>query len=144
MIHNKNDFENRLKSLENKVSKLENIIYSKPFPKKLTNVAKTEKILIEQIKHISITHLVVISLKWNQKQTREEIKKTLEDWGKVVGNWFSGGNLNNRLVKINIVKRDGTNEKNYDIFSLTKKGELLANQLIKKITENPKNDTIRH
>lgn len=58
-----------------------------------------EKIVIDKIDDISIQHLVVIILKLKPNQTRHEIKKIMEDWGKVVGNWFRGGNMNNRLVK---------------------------------------------
>jgi hypothetical protein len=35
----------------------------------------------------------VISLRLQQKQTKAEIKQTLEDWGKAFGNWFEGGKI---------------------------------------------------
>lgn len=126
--------ENRLNQLEKRVGKLENAIHKKGVSStKSTRIQDVERILIDKIDKISVPHLVIIALKWKPKQTRAEIKQMLDDWGKVVGNWFKGGNMNNRLIKKNIVKRDGANENNEDLFSLTKKGELVAEELINKI-----------
>lgn len=77
--------------------------------------------------------MIIISLKLNGKQSKEQIKNTLQDWGKVYGNWFEGGNFNGRLVKKNIVKKEeARDEKNEDLFSLTKRGEMMAEELIAK------------
>lgn len=128
--------KNKTLSLEERVKRLEEIVFGTDYlSKKFQTV---EKLIIDQIDDISTQHLVVIALKLKPKQTRQEIKKILEDWGKVVGDWFKGGNMNNRLIKMNIIKKDSVNEKNDDIFVLTKKGELLADELIKKL--NMKND----
>ncbi|CAE6486771.1 hypothetical protein [Candidatus Nitrosotenuis uzonensis] len=126
------DDNNRISKLEKRVEKLENAVFK---GSSSYSVSKNtlEDTLVKEVNKIPIQHLVVISLKLNGKQTRDEIKKSLEDWGKVFGNWFRGGNFNNRLIKMNIVKRDDKNKDGDDIFVLTKKGELLANELIEKI-----------
>ena len=61
------------------------------------------------------------------------MKNMLQDWGKVYGSWFDGGNFNGRLVRKNIVKKEDRNEKNEDLFSLTRRGEMLADELITKV-----------
>lgn len=35
----------------------------------------------------------MISLRLHQKQTKAEIKQTLEDWGKAFDNWFEGSKI---------------------------------------------------
>ena len=125
--------EKRFHKLEERVSKIEKVLFKEGSVSKAVGI---EKLIVENVEDISTQHLVVIALKLKPKQTRKEIKKILEDWGKVVGDWFKGGNMNNRLVKMSIVKRDDVNEKNDDLFSLTKKGELLADELIEKLKRN--------
>ena len=80
--------------------------------------------------------MILISLRIKNKQTREQIKKTLQDWGKVYGNWFDGGNFNGRLLKKNIVRKDGKNDNNDETYSLTKRGEFLADELIVKVRKD--------
>jgi hypothetical protein len=129
--------EDRLNQLEKRVVKLENATHKKGGSlTKSTQMLDVERMLIDKIDQMSVPHLVIIALKLRPKQTRTELKQMLEDWGKVVGSWFKGGNLNNRLIKKNIVKRDGVNENNEEIFSLTKRGEVLAEELIDKIKSN--------
>jgi len=125
-----NPLEKRFQRLEERVSRIEKLLSKGNIAPKTSGI---EKLIVENVEDISTQHLVVITLKLKSKQTRQEIKKTLEDWGKVVGDWFKGGNMNNRLIKMSIVKRDGVNEKNDELFLLTKKGELLADELIEKI-----------
>ena len=125
--------EKRFHKLEERVSKIEKVLFKEGSVSKAVGI---EKLIVENVEDISTQHLVVIALKLKPKQTRQEIKKMLEDWGKVVGDWFKGGNMNNRLVKMSIVKRGDVNEKNDDLFSLTKKGELLADELIEKLKRN--------
>ena len=125
--------EKRFHKLEERVSKIEKVLFKEGSVSKAVGI---EKLIVENVEDISTQHLVVIALKLKPKQTRKEIKKILEDWGKVVGDWFKGGNMNNRLVKMSIVKRGDVNEKNDDLFSLTKKGELLADELIEKLKRN--------
>ena len=124
------ELENRIQDIERRLSKLEaalggNQIRAKP--------SALETKLVENAGKINTQEMIVISLKLSGRQTKEQIKNTLQDWGKVYGNWFEGGNFNGRLVKKNIVKKDDKNEKNEDLFSLTKAGEMLADELIAKV-----------
>lgn len=117
--------------LEERVARLEKIVLSRDYSAKKSG--SIEKLVIDDIDDISTQHLVVIALFLKPKQTKQEIKKILQDWGKAVGNWFQGGNLNNRLLKKGIIKKDGANPKNDDLFSLTGKGGNVAKKLIDKI-----------
>lgn len=127
------DFEKRFQNIEERLSKIEEFLFKGDSVPKSTGF---EKLIVENVEKIPIHHLTVTALRLKPKQTRKEIKKMLEDWGKIIGDWFRGGNLNNRLIKMSLVKRDGVNEKNEEIFSLTKKGELLADELIQKLKNN--------
>lgn len=124
------DFEKRFQKIEERLSKIEEFLFKGESTPKSTGL---EKMIVENVEKISTHYLIVIALRLKPKQTRQEIKKMLEDWGKIVGDWFKGGNMNNRLIKLSLVKRDGVNEKKEEIFSLTKKGELLADELIQKL-----------
>lgn len=118
-------------SLEERVARLEKIVLSEYYsPKKPDSI---EKLVIDNVDDISTQHLVVIALSLKSKQSKQNIKNILEDWGKAIGNWFQGGNMNNRLVKTGIIKKDGTNDKKEDLFSLTGKGKNIAKKLIEKI-----------
>ena len=99
----------------------------------MTNSDELERKLVENAGKMNTQEMIVISLRLNGKQTKERVKSTLQDWGKVYGNWFDGGNFNGRLVRKNIVKKEDKNEKNEDLFSLTKRGEMLADELITKV-----------
>lgn len=126
-------FEKKLQNIEKRLFNLENAVFGSGKVSSSQRASSIEKLLVEKIDEIKTQNLVIISLKLHGKQTRDEIKKTLQDWGKVFGNWFKGGNFTNRLLKTNIVKSSEKNDKGKDIFSLTQKGELLADKLIKKI-----------
>lgn len=124
------DFEKRFQKIEGRILKIEEFLFKDKSMPKSTGF---EKLLVENIEKIPIPHLTIIALRLKSKQTRQEIKKMLEDWGKIVGDWFRGGNMNNRLIKMSLVKRDGSNDHNDECFSLTKKGEFLADELIQKL-----------
>ena len=89
--------------------------------------------LVENADKLKSQEMLIISLKLNSKQTKDEFKRTLQDWGKVFGNWFDGGNFNGLLVKKNVVKKEGKNENDEAAFSLTRRGEMLADELIAKL-----------
>lgn len=124
------ELENRISGIERRLSLLESSLERKQSVTPRSN--DLEARLVENAQKIKTQEMIVISLKLNGEQTKEEIKNTLQDWGKVYGNWFDGGNFNGRLVKKNIVKKEAKNEKNEDLFSLTKRGEMLADELIAK------------
>lgn len=123
--------ETRLESLEERLTRIEKIVLREDFSSKKRG--GVEKIVIDNIDKISTQHLVVIALYLKPKQTKQEIKNMLQDWGKAVGNWFQGGNLNNRLLKKGVIKKDDVNEKKEDLFSLTGKGQNIVKNLIEKV-----------
>lgn len=74
----------------------------------------------------------MISLRLHQKQTKAEIKQTLEDWGKAFGNWFEGG----KILTADWCAQKGHHKerrRRRHIFALIKKGELLADKLIERV-----------
>ena len=125
--------ESRIGDIERRLSKLEEILQGER-QSQTTRSNELEQRLVENADKMNTQEMIIISLRVNGKQTKEEVKKMLQDWGKVYGNWFDGGNFNGRLVRKNIVKKEGKNDKNEDLFSLTKRGEMLADELIIKVT----------
>ena len=129
--------ENRIVDLERRLSKLEAAVAEGVGQQQFLPTTRPNNLevkLVENSDKMNTQELIIISLKLNGRQTKEEIKKTLQDWGKVYGNWFDGGNFNGRLVKKNIVRReDDKGPNNEDLFSLTKRGEMLADELIAKV-----------
>lgn len=124
------ELENRIHDIERRLSKLEAALGGNQIAARPEGL---EAKLVENADKINTQEMIVISLKLGGRQTKEQIKNALQDWGKVYGNWFEGGNFNGRLVKKNIVKREDKNEKNEDLFLLTKRGEMLAEDLIAKV-----------
>jgi hypothetical protein len=124
--------ERRIGDIERRLSKLEEILQEER-QSLTTRSNELEQRLVENADKTNTQEMIIISLRVNGKQTKEEVKRMLQDWGKVYGNWFDGGNFNGRLVRKNIVKKDGKNEKDEDLFSLTKRGEMLADELITKV-----------
>jgi hypothetical protein len=125
--------ESRIGDIDRRLSKLEEILLGER-QSQTTISNELEQRLVENADKMNTQEMIIISLRVNGKQTKEEVKKMLQDWGKVYGNWFDGGNFNGRLVRKNIVKKEGKNDKNEDLFSLTKRGEMLADELIIKVT----------
>ena len=125
--------ESRIGDIERRLSKLEEILQGER-QSQTTRSNELEQRLVENADKMNTQEMIIISLRVNGKQTKEEVKTMLQDWGKVYGNWFDGGNFNGRLVRKNIVKKEGKNGKNEDLFSLTKRGEMLADELITKVT----------
>ena len=125
--------ESRIGDIDRRLSKLEEILLGER-QSRTTISNELEQRLVENADKMNTQEMIIISLRVNGKRTKEEVKKMLQDWGKVYGNWFDGGNFNGRLVRKNIVKKEGKNDKNEDLFSLTKRGEMLADELIMKVT----------
>ena len=128
------EIEARIKMIEDRLAKLESSLIGAStggaVPQGL------EVLLIKNAGSIKTQDMIIISLRRNGRQTKEGIKKTLQDWGKVYGTWFDGGNFNGRLVKKNIVKKEGSNDDNEEYYSLTKRGEFIADELIQKVLAN--------
>ena len=127
------NLEERVQDLEKRVQKLES---NKIEVQSLSN---TEAKLLEIINDIKPQDLVVIVLRLNVNFSKNEIKKTLQDCGcdkKTMG-WFNGGNFNKRLIDKGIIISNTKNEKNKDVFSLSKiKGIKKANEIFQKYSLN--------
>jgi hypothetical protein len=122
--------EERLENLERRVQKLEDTI-SASGPVAASKPDSIESLIISNVNKIETQDLVIIGLKLKPRQTKTQIKAMLQDWGARVGNWFQGGNLGTRMVRKSIVKKEETKEG--VVFSLTKKGELLAQKALDEI-----------
>ena len=125
--------EERITSLEERITSLEERIT--PLEERINNELTVssnsldvfEQTLIEKIEQISIPSLIMLSLFLNREQTKLEIQRTLTNWGRACGNWFRGGNFNNRLIK-KLFVRSTTNNK----YQLTKKGQVETKKMIEK------------
>ncbi len=123
------DLEKTVADLEKRLARLEQAVYGK----KEAGLAKGfERQLVEKIEETGTQDLILLALQIKPKQTKAQIKAVLADWGKAFGSWFEGGNFSGRLVKSGLVKNDGESD-GEDVFSLTKKGEMEAAALVKKI-----------
>jgi hypothetical protein len=129
------ELEKRISELEARVSKLEGLAATSPGQ---TTHNDVEDALIDMIDDIGIQNLIILSLRLKGPATREQIRQTLDNWGKAYGSWFRGGNFNARLVDKGIVKLNSTTDNGGEIYALTKKGERVADQLTAEITSKTK------
>ncbi len=97
------ELESRISDIERRLSKLEAALIGTHSVTPRSNDLEAK--LVENAEKLKTQEMIIISLKIHGKQTKEQIKATLQDWGKVYGNWFEGGNFNGRLVKKYIVKK---------------------------------------
>ena len=133
-------YDERISSLEKRVEILEKTI--SVTDTKQNKLSKNfEQPLIGKIDSIPIPHLVVISLRIHNEQTKKEIKETLRDWGKHYRSWFSGGNFNNRLIKTLIVKQSEQKNK-ISTYTLTKKGKIEAEKIINKYISSSQSEAV--
>jgi len=127
--------EARLLNLENKISQIEkqlkNIVEERP--KNQINFGSFEKKLSEKLDDIGTQDLVIVCLKLKQKQSKSQLEDTIKNWGKPSSSWFNSNNFKARLRDKGFIMKDGKNENDEDVFSLTQiKGVKMANQLFKK------------
>lgn len=113
-------------------SKVDELI-QKVKARKMPKLESFEVLLANQIDDISIPELVIIALRINNRQTKSQIAKTIGDLGRDIGSWFRGGNINNRLIKAGLVKKDEEDQGVEHVFSLTVKGMIVAEKLLDKI-----------
>jgi hypothetical protein len=92
-----------------------------------------EQRIVEKVDDIGTQDLILVALMQNPKQSKAQIRQVLNDWGKAYGSWFEGGNFSGRLVKAGLVKKDGASDAGEELFSLTKKGEMEAGNLVSKL-----------
>ena len=133
-------YDERISSLEKRVGILEKTI--SVTDTKQNELSKNfEQTLIRKIDSIPTQHLVVISLRIHNEQTKKEIEETLRDWGKSYRSWFSGGNFNNRLIKTLIVKQSEQKNK-IPTYTLTKKGKMEAEKIIDKYISSNQTEAV--
>ena len=133
-------YDERISSLEKRVEILEKtILVTDTRQNKLSK--NFEQTLVRKIDSIPTQHLVIISLRIHNEQTKKEIEETLHDWGKNYRSWFSGGNFNNRLIKTLIVKQSGQKNK-MPTYTLTKKGKIEAEKTISKYMSSSQSEDV--
>lgn len=129
------EIERRILDIEKRLSILESSIKAAPS----VAVEKTPSVLEEKlpalVDDMGTQDLVLIALRLRNALTKEEIKKTLGDWGKAYGDWFTGGNFRSRLIGRGLVKLEDKKKNDQDAFSLTKKGEKVVDELIANISQ---------
>jgi hypothetical protein len=123
------DLEKTVADLEKRIARLEQAAYGR----EPAAARGFEQMLVERIEDMGTQDLILLALLIRPKQTKAEIRAVLQDWGKAFGSWFDGGNFSGRLVKSGLVKKDGANDKGEEVFALTKKGAMEADELAKKI-----------
>lgn len=128
-IELESDLEKTIRDLQKRVASLEQAIYKIP----TRSTYGIEQRIAEKVDEMGTQELIIIALRLKEKQNKEEIKDVLSDWGKAYGSWFEGGNFSGRLIKKGLVKKDNLIGSGEDLFSLTKKGEIDADNLISKL-----------
>lgn len=126
------DLEKVILDLQKRVTTLEQAVYGSGTSPATLNRALEQRI-VEKVDEIGTQDLVLVALMQNPKQSKSQIRQMLNDWGKAYGSWFEGGNFSGRLVKAGLVKKDGSSESGEELFSLTKKGEMEASNLVSKL-----------
>lgn len=123
------ELEKIIQDLEKRVERLENAVYKKPAAER----QDVTSLVVGNVDKIGTQDLIILALRIKPDQTKAEIKSILGDWGKSYGSWFEGGNFSGRLIKKGFVKKSGQNKEGEELFQLTKKGELHADELLSKI-----------
>lgn len=122
------DLEKAVRDLQERVSALEQAIYTSP----KTAARGLEQRLAEKVDEIGTQDLILVALRLKPQQSKEEIKSVLSDWGKAYGSWFEGGNFSGRLIKKGLVKKVDSGKAG-ELFALTKRGEIEADNQIAKL-----------
>lgn len=135
------DLEKTVQELEKRVARLEQAVFAtggagSSGEKALAQAGSLpfdERKVVGKIEEIGTQDLILLALLRRPRQTKAQIRDALSDWGKAFGSWFEGGNFSGRLVKAGLVKKDGESGDGEDTYSLTKKGEVDAEALVKKL-----------
>jgi hypothetical protein len=127
--------ENKLKIIEERVSKLEKKLHGVNDGDTKGRLNNFEKKLEGKIDTIGPQNLIIFGLKLKPKQSKNELETLLISWGtkQTIRGWLKGGNFSKRLLKTGIVMKDGKNTDGDLLYSLTKvKGVQTADSLIEK------------
>ncbi|MEX0763737.1 MAG: hypothetical protein WEC35_05545 [Nitrosopumilaceae archaeon] len=127
--------ENKLKNLEERVSKLEKKRHDGNDDSSKGTLNNFEKKLEGKIDTIGPQNLIILGLKLKSKQSKNELETLLISWGtkQTIHGWLKGGNFSKRLLKTGIVMKDGKNTDGDVLYSLTKvKGVQTVDALIEK------------
>ncbi|UVS70272.1 hypothetical protein [Nitrososphaera viennensis] len=119
--------------LQKRVASLEQAVYGNSSDSSKTVTRGLEQRIVEKVDDIGTQDLILVALMQKPKQSKAQIRQVLNDWGKAYGSWFDGGNFSGRLVKAGLVKKDGSSDAGEELFSLTKKGEMEAGNLVSKL-----------
>ncbi len=135
-MDNKDELQLRIKNLEDRLKNIEEIIFTKPVKiQQSDKLSQFYGIVARNIDKFGTQQLIVALLRLTPEKTKPQLMAILDEIGKVYGNWFRGGNFNNRLLKAGVVKVAGEAENSEQVYSLTKKGEITADEILSKIFE---------
>jgi hypothetical protein len=126
------ELEERMSHMEARIAVLENLLKSKP--KELEPASSKEAIVAAKVKDIGVQDCVILCYGLKGAQTRQQVMKTLDIWGKPYGSWFTGGNFNNRLLKKGILRPDGKSEEGEEIYCLTMSGQHTFEEKLGEVT----------
>jgi hypothetical protein len=130
----KSELEERITHMEARIAVLENLLKFKPKQQQKPTGDK-EAIVAAKIKDIGVQDCVILCYGLKGGQTKQQMMKTLDIWGKPYGSWFSGGNFNNRLLKKGILRADGKNEEGEEIYCLTMNGQHTFEEKLEQLTK---------
>ena len=135
MLNKISFLERKIKNLEKRISKLEEVKTEVSSSSKGLKLKTISKKLEDNFDRLGTQHLVVFALKLKSKQTKKQLETLLLNWGanQTIHGWFKGGNFSKRLLKAGIVMADGKNSENEALYSLTGiKGIKTFEDLLKK------------
>lgn len=122
------ELEKGISLLQHRIQDLEHLVPAIKAAKKQSTESEDERVIVENMNGKYVQDSLMFSLLLRGQQTKEQIKKTLGDWGIPFGSWFHGGNMRNRLIKTGLVKEDGENESGEESYSLTIRGSVVARE----------------
>jgi len=130
----KSELDERLTHMEARIAVLENMLQFKPNQQK--PAGDKEAIVAGKVKDIGVQGCVILCYGLKGAQTRQQVMKTLDIWGKPYGSWFTGGNFNNRLLKRGILRPDGKNKDGEEIYCLTMNGQHTFEDKLQQLTKS--------
>ncbi|MGI0013186.1 MAG: hypothetical protein ACREBU_07065, partial [Nitrososphaera sp.] len=95
--------EKQVTSLTHRIHDLEQLVPAIKSAGKQSSESEDERVIVENMNGKYVQDSVTFALLLKGQQSREQIKKTLGDWGIPYGSWFNGGNMKNRLINMGLV-----------------------------------------